>query len=382
MMTESIRLGRIAGVSVGLNWSVVVIFLLIAGSLAFGYLPFVHEDLPTSAHVAAGLVTAVVFFLSLLAHEMAHAIVALRNGLEVEGITLWLFGGVAKLGGEAHDPGADLRIAGVGPLVSVVLGIAFFGLALVADAIDVHELVVTVLVWLGVINVILAVFNLMPAAPLDGGRILRAFLWRRRGDRISASITASRAGRVFGFVLIAIGLIEFAFTGRLGGLWFVLIGWFLTSAASAEEQHARVRGALGGLKVGDVMTPNPTVVPPWLTVDDLIEDFVFGHRYSTFPLVDDYGHPVGLVTLNRLKDVPRGERSAIRVADVACSPDEVSTASPGEELVDVLPRMRGCGDGRVLVVDGGRLVGILSPTDVARLIETADLRDAHDSRHI
>lgn len=382
MMDESVSLGRIAGVRVGMNWSVLVIFALIAGSLALGLLPDIHPEASPVVHWIAAIVTAVVFLASLLAHEVAHAVVAIRNGLEVEGITLWLFGGVAKLGSEAQDPAAELRIAGVGPLVSMLLAAAFGGLAFAGSVAGLPDVVVSVIGWLALINVVLAVFNLFPASPLDGGRILRAFLWWRRGDPNSAAVTAANAGRVFGFVLIALGLVQFAFTAALGGLWLVLIGWFLTTAASAEQQHAQIRGALGGLRVRDVMTPDPTVVPWDLSLERFVEDFVFGHRYSTFPVVGDE-RPIGLMTLNRAKEVPAADRAHRLLHEVACPPDEVAMASPEEDLVDVLPRMSGCADGRVVVVEGGRVVGIISPRDVARELELAGVRPSKGaSEHI
>jgi Zn-dependent protease/CBS domain-containing protein len=382
VMNESLSLGRIAGVRVGINWSVLVIFALIAGSLALGFLPEFHPEAPPTVHWVAAVLTALVFLGSLLAHEVAHAVVAMRNGLDVEGITLWLFGGVAKLQSEARDPGAELRIAGVGPLVSVLLAGLFAGISALAAAAGWPGVAVSVLSWLALINLILAIFNLFPASPLDGGRILRAFLWWRRGDPTSAAITASNAGRVFGFVLVALGLVQFALTGAFGGIWLILIGWFLTTAASAEGQHARVQGALEGVRVADVMTPEPTVVPRGLTIDRFIDELVFGHRYSTFPVVED-GRPVGLISLNRVKEVPQSERSLRRIEEVACPEEDVATAAPGEALVDVLPRMAGCADGRVVVVEGGRVVGILSPRDVARQLELSDLRATTGSaRHI
>lgn len=381
-MEESLSLGRIAGVRVGLNWSVLIIFALIAGSLALGFLPQMHPDVDPIVHWISAVITAVVFLASLLAHEVAHAVVAIRNGLEVQGITLWLFGGVAKLESEAEDPAAELRIAGIGPLVSVLLAVAFGSLAFAGSAAGWPGVVVEVIAWLALINLVLAVFNLVPASPLDGGRILRAFLWWRRGDPVSAAVTAAKAGRIFGFVLIALGLVQFAFTGALGGLWLVLIGWFLTTAAGAEQQHARLQGALGDLRVRDVMTPEPTVVPWDLTVERFVEEFVFGHRYSTFPVVGG-DRRVGLMTLNRVKDVPPSDRPHRSLHGVACPPDEVATASPDEDLVDVLPRMSGCADGRVVVVDDGRVVGILSPRDVARELEIAGIRPPRGaSEHI
>jgi Zn-dependent protease/predicted transcriptional regulator len=373
-MTESIRLGTIAGVKVGVNWSVLVIFFLIAFGLGAGQFPAVFPDLPAGVYVAAGLIAAVVFFLSLLAHELAHAIVARRNGLEVEGITLWLFGGVARLGGEAPNPGAELRIAGVGPLVSIVLGVGFLALAVLANAAGAAEIVIGVLGWLGAINLVLAVFNLIPGAPLDGGRLLRAFLWSRHGDRYRAAVTAARMGRGVGIVLIAIGLFQLLFTGTFGGLWLALIGWFLIGAATAEEQHAQVQSTLGGVRVRDVMTADPTAATGDESVQRFIDDVVFGHRYSTFPLVADGGRPTGLVTLNRIKQVPPAERATTTLMQIACPMNEVPVARPEERLTELLPRMAGCTDGRALVIDRDRLVGIVSPTDITRTLQTADLR--------
>ncbi|HVL97735.1 MAG TPA: site-2 protease family protein [Egibacteraceae bacterium] len=373
-MNESLRIGEIAGVRVGINWSVLVIFFLIAFGLAAGRFPAQFPDETTAAYVVAGLVAAVVFLGSLLAHEIAHALVAIRNGLEVDGITLWLFGGVARLGGEAADPGAEFRIAGVGPLVSIGLGGLFFLLTTAASGAGAPGLVVGVLGWLAVINVILAVFNLVPAAPLDGGRILRAYLWHRRGDRVGSAITASRAGRTFGFVLIALGLLEFVAGAGLGGLWLVLIGWFLVNAASAEEEHARMRGTLGDIRVGDVMSPDPVAVPGSLSVQEFIDRYLFHHHFTAFPLMEADGRAAGLVTLNRVKQVPWQERVTTTTGDIACPVDDIPLARPDEPLADLLPRMSAGADGRALVVEDGRVVGIVSPTDVARLLEVAELR--------
>lgn len=168
----------------------------------------------------------------------------------------------------------------------------------------------------------------------------------------------------------------------LGGLWLVLIGWFLIASAGAEEQHAQMRGALADVRVRDVMSPDPTVVPGDLTVERFIDDYVFRHRYATFPLADDGHRPAGIVTLNRVKQVPRERRSQLRVRDVACPADGVPTAAPDDLLAELLPRMSGCSDGRALVVEGGRLVGIVSPTDVARRLERADLRDIRAAEHV
>lgn len=379
-MNETFPLGRIAGVRVGANWSVVVIFLLIALGVAGGRLPLDYPDRSGLVYAVAGIVAAFLFFLSLLAHEVAHAVVARRNGLPVEGITLWLFGGVSKLGGEPKTPGADFRIAGVGPLVSVVLGVVFglLGGLLLAAGID--NIAVGVLGYLAFINLVLAVFNLVPAAPLDGGRLLRAALWKMRGDRVGAAVGAARAGRLFGFLLIGFGFAQLLTTPGLGGLWLVLIGFFIVSAASAEAQQAQVSGALEGVTVGEVMTRDPLTAPVDLPVSRFLDEYVLTHRYSSYPLLASDGRPAGLVTLNRLRGVSPDKRPWTSVAEIACPVGELPVARVDEPVLDLLERMRGCADGRALVVQDDRVVGIVSPTDIARLVQIGDLRDGPTSR--
>lgn len=375
-MRETIRLGHLAGVRVGVHWSVLVIFLLITLGLAAGRFPVLYPERAPAEYLVAGLVAGLLFLLSLLAHEVSHALVARRNDVEVEGITLWMLGGVANLMGRARTAGAELRISGVGPLVSVILAAVFFTVLLGLQAAGVGGLTVGVLRWLAIINLVLAVFNLFPAAPLDGGRVLTAFLWKRRGDRYSAAITAARAGRAFGLFLVAAGFVMFV--SGVGGLWLILIGGFLTLVAGAEEKQLQMEDALGDVQVRDVMTSAPTAAPADLTVQDFLENYVFRHRFSSFPLLDSDDRPIGLVTLNRVKQVPPDDRSRVAVGDVACSGDDLVAVSPGDALSDVLQQLSGCSDGRAVVVDSGRLVGILSPSDISRQLQVMDLRGRRD----
>jgi Zn-dependent protease/CBS domain-containing protein len=378
-MTETIRLGEIAGVRIGVNWSVIVIFLLITFGLAAGRFPMLYPDLPAGAYVAAGLAAGVVFLLSLLAHEVAHTIVALRNGVPVESITLWLLGGVARMSGDASTPGAAIRIAAIGPAVSLILAAAFAVTALAVQALGFSGLGPGVFWWLALINGLLAVFNLIPAGPLDGGRVLRGFLWKRSGERYGSAITAARIGQGFGWVLIAFGVASFLAVG-LGGLWLALIGWFLTFMARAEEDQAQASQLLGGVRVRDVMTPDPTSVGRTLSIRDLLDKHILVNRYSTFPVVDSFGRMEGLVTLNRIKQVPADRQEVTTVGDVACPPEEVATAAPDDELIDLMPRMSGCPDGRAIVLESDRVVGIVSPRDVAHRIEIAQLRQGDRER--
>lgn len=366
-------MGRIAGIRVGVNWSVLVIFGLIAYGLAARRFPEVYPGYSDAAYVVAGLITAVVFFGSLLAHELAHAVVARRNGLTVEGITLWLFGGVAKLQGEAGKPGADLRIAGVGPLVSLILGAFFFGVTVLFGAVGVGGLPLASVGWLALINVALAIFNVIPAAPLDGGRLLRAVVWWFTGDRTRATVRASQAGQVFGWFVIAFGLVTLFTQGSFGGLWLALIGWFLVSAASAEGQQAAVRARLGRVPVRDVMSTEPVTAPQSMNVATFLDGHLVRNRHSAYPVVDDAGETVGLVTFDRIRRVDVGDRPATLVGEISSPLTEVAQASPAEPVSDVLARLSGDPYGRALVFAGGQLVGIVSPKDINRTLERMSL---------
>ena len=372
-MSESFRLGRIAGIRIGINLSVLVIVAIVAGSLALGRFPATYPGRHFLAYAAAGLAAAVLFLASILAHEIAHAVVARRNGVEVEGITLWLLGGVAQLRGEPRSPGADFRIAAVGPATSVVLSLAFGLVALLSFALGL-ELPTAVLGYLAGTNLVLALFNLVPAAPLDGGRVLRAFLWRRSRDRVKAATTAARAGRWFGYLLIAYGALQVFSGGGLAGLWSGLLGLFLVNAATAEEQQARLGRALDGLRVAEVMSPQPVVADGRLTVEQFLHEVLLTSRFSTYPLVDPSGRLVGLVTLNRVRSVPPERRARTLLQEIACPLADIPLADPREPLVDLLPRMSGCTDGRAVVVADGTVVGLVSPSDVSRAVQLADLR--------
>ena len=254
-MGDDIKLGRVAGFPLAMNWSVLVIATLLTWSLADGSFPHDAPGHSAATYWLAGGAAAVVFFGSLLAHELSHAFVARRNGVEVRGVTLWLFGGVADLGGEPETPGADYRIAAAGPATSLGLAVGFVGLAAALQTLGTAHLVVVAARWLSAVNLMLGLFNLLPGAPLDGGRILRAYLWQRDGDRAGATAIAARAGIAVAYGLIGLGLLEVLTGASVGGLWLVFIGWFIRSAARAEAADVFRRQPLEKLRVRDVMTP-------------------------------------------------------------------------------------------------------------------------------
>lgn len=380
-MKATFTLGRIAGVRVAVNWSVLVIFWLVAVSLAGGRLAHAYPGYPTAAYWGLGLAVAVVFFVSILAHELGHAVVARRNGIEVEDMTLWMLGGVARLKSEAPSPGAELRIAGVGPLISALLGILFAALAAWLGLLSVPGPMVESVAWLAGINIVLALFNSIPAAPLDGGRLLRAALWKFTGDPVRAAVIAAAAGRGFGWLLVVYGFASMFATGSFSALWTALIGGFMVAAATAEGRQAQMRGTLAGVTVRGVMTPDPVTVSASTTVGEFLAAAPFGHhRHTAFPVVAADGSPVGLVTVARIDGTPLPQRGSTTMAEVMAPVADVATASPDEPISDVLPRLESSGENRVLVLEPEtrRLVGIVSPTDINRTITwlAATRRDA------
>ena len=369
-MNENVSLGRIAGIRVGLNWSLLVVAFLIAWSLATSLLPSASPGQSSGAYWAAGVVSAFVFLASLLAHELAHSVVATRRGVRVDGITLWLFGGVSRFSSDTNSPGSQALITFVGPLTSLVLG-ALFYLASIAIG-GGPGLVPVTLSWLGYINITLGVFNLVPAFPLDGGRLLQSLIWLRTGDRLRATRIAARIGMGFAYLLIAYGLATFLFAGSLiGGVWAVFLGWFLLGAARSEEVGGTIRQALSGLTVADVMTPDPVQAPDDISVEDALHGYVLASRHSTFPTHDASGTLSGLLTLAALKRVAPDARAKTFIRDVMCPLSSVSTAGPADPVSNLIGAPDGCSEGRTLVVAGGRLVGIVSPSDINRLLQSS-----------
>jgi len=367
-MTPTFSLGRIGGIRIGVNWSVLFIVALLAYGLAAGQFPAEVPRHPVAEYIVAGVVTALAYIGSLLAHELAHSLVARRNGIKVEDITLWLLGGVSRLEGEFPDPGAELRVAGAGPLASLLLGGLFLLLAWLVMTAGVRGLVVAALAWLGGINILLAVFNVIPAAPLDGGRLLRAVLWSITKDKLKAAIWSARAGQVFGWILTVVGIYLVLVARDYSWLWFVLLGWFLISAATSENQQAVLQSRLRTVPVREIMTANPVTVPASATVAQFLHDYLPWSRHAAFPVVAD-SQTVGLVTVKRINQVPAGERGQTTLHDVACPLSEVARATPDESAADLLPGLNGCADGRALVFDDGHLAGIVSPSDISRALE-------------
>jgi Zn-dependent protease/CBS domain-containing protein len=360
----NIELGRFWGIRIRLHWSWLVVFVLITWSLAAGVFPDQNPGLSDGAYIAMAVVAAVLFFVSILLHELGHARQALREGMEIEGITLWLFGGVAQFKGTFPSAGAEFRIAIAGPLVSLGLGIGFVLLALAGlpNAWD------GVVAWLGYINLALLVFNLLPALPLDGGRVLRSALWYFRGDLAWATHLSADIGRGFGFLFIGLGIAMFIFQGSFSGAWLAFVGWFLLQAATAEARYIATQEALDGLRVRDVMVRDPVTVDPDLTVGEFMDRVAWSHRFTTYPVVED-GRPIGLLAFRSLASIPRSEWDTRRVRESMIPLDEVPLLREETRAVDALADLSGPNVHRGLVVANSHLEGLLSITDLARALE-------------
>ena len=298
-VAPSLSVGRVAGIRLTLDWSLLLVFGLLTWALATSVLPSLDDVAPATLRWCGAAVTAATFLGSLLVHELSHSLMARRHGIGVQDIHLWLLGGVSTLEAEPGSPRADFEIAIVGPAASAVLAVAFAASGALLALLGAPALVAGAAFYLAMVNGLLAVFNLLPGAPLDGGRVLRAFLWKRRDERFSAALSAARSGRTLGWALVAAGFVEVIALGAAGGVWLMLVGWFVSVAAQAEELQTIAAQGLQGARVRDVMTPNPVCAPIGITVRELLDGYVLRYRHSTFPLVAPNGRPAARDVLPR-----------------------------------------------------------------------------------
>jgi Zn-dependent protease len=360
---KGFRLGSVIGFDIRIDFSWFIIFALILWSFSVGVFPAQLPGRSPTVYAVMGFAGAMLFFVSLLLHELSHSVVARAKGIPVEGITLFLFGGVARTRSEAGSPGDEFQIAFVGPLMSFALGAVFFGIAHVTAGAGWPE-VATIATYLSWLNVILALFNLLPGFPLDGGRVLRSAVWKFTGSLTRATRIASIGGQALAYLLVALGLLQTFVGGVMGGLWLVLIGWFLRNAAVQSYQQHLVHEALADATARQTMTPAPETVSPDLTLEELTDRHFLRRRYVAFPVMEDDA-PVGLITLNQVKDVPREDWPLRRTRDVMTPIGEAITVGPDEPLLRVLDKLRASPGRRVLVVRDNQLEGIITASDIA-----------------
>ncbi len=367
--TSGFRVGSVLGFDVRVETSWLVVFFLVFWSLGEAVFPQQFPDLTRATHLTMGLVCAVLFFASLLAHELSHAVVSRSRGIPVEGITLFIFGGIAWTRREPDTPVDELLIAGVGPLASVLLAALFAVAARLALTAGLGAPVTGVAEYLAFINLALAIFNLVPGFPLDGGRVFRAAAWRITGDRAKATRWAVSGGRIFGTTLMVLGAIEALAGAPLGGLWLVFIGWFLRNLAGSSLRQQELRDLLHGFVAADLMSSRPEVVSAAMPLSELVRQHFMRLRYGSYPVLDG-GRLVGLVTLEDVKGVPQASWDSTTVADVMTGLRDCAVVAPDTSLGQVLEEMtQPAARGRALVVDAGYLVGLVSASDLARWIQ-------------
>ena len=370
-MTNSIILGRIRGIPVGLHWSLLFIFGLLTISLGRGYLPQEYPGLGPATTWALAALTAGLLFASVLLHELGHAWAAQRDGVPVRGITLFVFGGVAELASDARTPGSEFRIAIAGPLVSLALAAIFAGLWWLDAGIQV---LAAPSEWLVRINLSLALFNLIPGFPLDGGRVLRAAVWQWTGDPLRSTQVAAVAGQLAAFALIGVGIAVAVSGSLLNGMWLGFIGWFLQNAAASSYASATIAQHVRGVRAGHVIDLDAPTAPAWETLDALVHGRILptGRRWF---LVLDGNRVAGLVTLRDVASVPQAEWATTRVSAVMQPADRIVRVTPETELVTALRAMDDGAVAQVPVMDGDRVSGVLCRERALRQVRLrAELR--------
>ncbi len=367
-MMKGVKLFRVLGIQISLNYTWFIVFGLIVWSLASGYFPYHYPGLSRSAHWMMGFLGAVFLFLSVLAHEVTHSYIAKKEGMDVSEITLFIFGGVSQLTKEPEDPQKELKVAIGGPASSLVLALIFWILSKATSPFPDLLLYTGLLNYLAFINLALAVFNLIPGFPLDGGRILRAIYWRKTNNLRKATQIASEAGKWVGVGIILLGLFWILAGNLIGGFWFVIIGIFLRSAAEGGYQQAMMKGALEGVKLKELMSRGVISVQPSLPIDRLVEDFYLTYKHNTYPVIDS-DRIIGIITLKQVKEVPRSQWVEKTVRDVMMPLREDITLDPDGEAGDALQKMIRSGEGRLPVVKEGKAVGMISRRDILNLLE-------------
>ena len=367
MLTRGIKLFKVFGIQISIDYSWFIVFLLFAWSLSYGYFPFKHPGLTTSAYIVIGVVSSLMLFICVLIHELSHSVTANRLGLDIHEITLFIFGGVAKLSKEPEDAMVELKIAIAGPIASGVLAIIFGVLAALAAKTP-YQVVYTVFTYLSYINLVLLIFNMIPGFPLDGGRVLRALWWAKTGDLNRSTKVASSVGKGFAMFLIFFGFYQMLTGNFVGGLWAILIGFFVQRAAESGYQHVVIKKALEGLKVRDVMSTGVVTMDGATTVSDAVEGYFLKHHFVSFPVTSG-DHVAGLLLLGSVRAVEKDQWNTTLVRDIMQPLGPADILSPDDAASEALSRMVGGTSGRFPVLKDGKLVGIISRRDIMKMLE-------------
>lgn len=364
MFGKGIKLFRLFGFTVKADWSWLLIFALVTWSLAAGYLPWQFPDYAQSTYWILGVIGAVCIFGSIIFHELMHSMVARRYGMKISGITLFIFGGVAGMEEEPPNPKTEFRMAAAGPLSSIALGGLFLLVGWIARNEAWHEVLAGTITHVGYINLILAGFNLFPGFPLDGGRMLRAWLWSRKNNLKRATAVASEIGAGFGLALIIVGILNFFMGSLIGGLWWILIGLFLRSAAKGSYQQTLFKEMLKGQTVSKFMNDSPVTVTPSQNIQTMLEDYVYKYHHRFYPVTDN-GAVKGCVEIDRIKDLSAEERARTNVSEITSEVTDDNTVRRDDEAIEAFRKMHKSKNHCLMVLGGGGdLVGVLSTKDL------------------
>jgi Zn-dependent protease/CBS domain-containing protein len=370
MLSGSWKIAKIWGIPIRLHFSWFVIFGLITWALATQYFPHVAPELPQATNWLRGALAALMLFISVTIHELSHSFVAMRYKIPIASITLFIFGGVTQMNKEPPSPKIELNMALAGPFSSYALGLIFF---MLYKSLGDYPGMKAIAYYLFQLNIILATFNLIPGFPMDGGRVLRAILWEKTGDFLSATKKASKAGQGIALFFIFVGLASL-FTGYLGSIWFLLIGWFLYTAAQSSYQQATTKDILEGVTVRDVMVRNVIIINSTFSLAETINNYFLRFGYGGFPVVDD-GILRGIISLKEVKAIPKDRWAGTSVRDVMQGFDRSLSVSENDDISKVLERMIREDRGRFLVIEDSRLIGLITRSGIARYLQIkGDLR--------
>lgn len=365
-MDSSIKFGSIRGIEIGINYTWLIVFVLVTASLALAFFPQVVAGLGIVEYWILGASASILLFGSVLVHELSHSIVAQQLGIGVKSITLFIFGGVSNIQGEPKSPRDELLIAAAGPGASIGIGLVLLGLWYATLGLSAP--ISAILGYLWVVNFLLAAFNLIPGFPLDGGRVFRAIVWRVTGDFERSTRIAANVGRGVGYLFIFGGLFIVFLGDIIAGLWLAFIGWFLTSAAEQSYRQVAYQIGLQKTKASQMMNPNPVVVGPDVTLQELVDEYILRRNVRAIPVVED-GNIVGLVTLSDVRPVPREAWGSTRVEQVMTPEGQLKTADPRDGLDKVLKQISEQDLNQLPVVEGHKLVGLLSRSQIIRYMQ-------------
>lgn len=368
MFRNRVTLFRLLGFEVRVDLSWIILAILVVWSLSVGFFPYQYENLSQQTYWIMGVIGALGLFFSIIVHEFSHSLVARGFGMPMKGITLFIFGGVAEMGDEPSSPKAEFLMAVVGPVSSIAIAIVLYGIYALGQAVGLPKPMKGVLVYLAGINVLLAVFNLLPAFPLDGGRMLRSALWGLKKNIRWATRVSSRIGAGFGIALMVLGFARVLWGDFISGMWFFLIGTFLQNAAKMSYQQLITRRSLEGELVRRFMKTDPVTVPPSLSVEQLVEDYIYRYHFKMFPILEGSDKLLGCVTTKQVKELPREHWGRKTVGEIAtqCSPE--NTVGPDVDAMKALSNMNRTGASRLMVVEDGRLVGIIALKDMLKFL--------------